>query len=173
MQAMLTDMINQHRRRPEFRDIPILFCPENAPGPMGGMLAHLIRKAAQPFLTMREYGPNRAAGVPKDEKKTMTMALQLIERVRSKKLRFMDQMIGGEEMRKYLVTQMAEFSCKIKAKQEDPFFKTKYTWAGAKEDDLIDSTMMLPFWWKWFWESDFEGYSLFKHHVLKIKRVTI
>ena len=125
---------------------------------MGAVLSHFLRTVPN-LVTMREYGKERSPGVPKDNKKTIHMALMAIEWMRNKKIHFSANLVAGrnttpQEMREKLISQASQYELKVEAHPENPFRPPKYTFAGASHDDLLISTMMIIFWYTWFWSSE-------------------
>lgn len=165
--------IAQMRALSVWRDVPLLFIPENAPGPIGATFEYLLMQYQRRtngslgrILTMREYGKDRKPGVPKTKEITNQMvrlaSMMVADRrvVVSENLRVMPKKKPQQLVDK-LVHQMRDYHCEVKANKNDPFSDPKFKWMG-RQDDLLVAMMTALYWHTVFWESQYEGYEQFK-----------
>lgn len=159
-----------------FKDIPILFVPENAPGPIGATFQYLIDQEQRrssgrlgKICTMREYGKDRKYGVPKTAEITDHMLRYASTMMRYDKIFFSENLRGGVNttptaMIDKLLKQMADYRCEVKYNRNDYFAVPKFKWYGT-QDDLLVSFMMALYWEAIFWDSTYEAYESFKRSL--------
>lgn len=154
-----------------FRDIPILFIPENAPGPIGATFHYLITQEQRrsggrlgKIITMREYGKDRKYGVPKTAEITEQMLRYVSTMMRYGKIHFSENLRAGlnttvPAMVDKLLKQMAGYRCESKHNKNDLHSVPKFKWMGD-QDDLLVAMMECIYWEASFWESNYEGYEV-------------
>lgn len=156
-----------------FNDVPILFVPENAPGPIGATFQYLINQEQTrsngrlgKICTMREYGKDRKYGVPKTAEITDQMLRYASTMLRYGKISFSENIRGGlnttaQAMIDKLLKQMAAYRCEVKYNKNDLHSVPKFKWMGD-QDDLLVAFMEALYWEAIFWDSNYEGYERFK-----------
>jgi len=97
-------------------------------------------------LIMHEYGPNRAAGVPKTNESTRLMLDLSREQMRYDRVHFSEYLKVGDGQTvdgtiTKLFNQMKGYQCHVKRNENDVHSEPRFKWAGD-QDDLLISVMM-------------------------------
>lgn len=168
----LVRAIREIRAQKLFKDIAILLCIENAPGPVGPFSVYMLDQYQN--RTGNSLGrihimcecAGRKAGVPKTKETTEQMVRFSATEMRFNRVFYSKGMRVGagvtvKGMRDKLQQQMSEFRCEMKYNKNDIHAEPKYKWMG-RQDDLLVTFMMALYWKAVFESSNWEPYRRFR-----------
>ena len=162
----MVQAVRKVRSDPNFSDVPIVFIPENQIGTSTSHAHHYLRNEKH-VLTMQENPENRY-GVPKTNASTIDMQ-EIMERLLLHGNVYFYEglkslMSTAELMKKELLRQMRAYVWEYILSKNNPNSQsTRLTGKKSGQDDLLISTVMIPYWRIKFLEREFYPYIEFKN----------
>lgn len=162
----LINAIKILRQNDLFINVPIVYIPENDPGTSRSHSASYLHGI--PDVIVMQECSGRKYGVPKTDIITFDMHTMLYNILFDNRIYFYDRVkslcFEPKEMCKEVIDQCKAFVWDVKPPRGD-YGKTRAKLTGkrgGKQDDLLVTLMMIPFWRRVFLESDFHNYQKFK-----------